>query len=357
MKLLPPNIDFTLLVSDISNANREIGKLDGKLNNLPNYNLLISPLLTKESVASSQIEGTQATVEDVYKYEAEGKTSENNAKEQDIKEIINYRKAVQIAVDELSVKPIGENFLKKMHLILMDSVRGHNKNRGSFRTAPVFIGKPGSTISEAIYVPPDSAEIKTLISNWEKFVHSDDMPDAIAQIAIAHYQFEAIHPFLDGNGRIGRLLIPMMLFEKKLISYPMLYISEYFEKNKEEYYYYLRLVDKEQKWEEWIKYFLKAIVEQARFTQTKIDAMNNLYKDTKDKLNEFNSVYSVNLLDIIFENPIVTFKKIKHQIKTDSYQTIFNLLKKFEQAHILTEITGSKRNKIYIFNELLDIVK
>ncbi len=357
LKLLPPRIDYSLFIKEISEANRVLGSLAGLLANIPNQTLLTSPLLTKEAVASSKIEGTQATIEDVFKYEAEGKKSENNAKEQDIREILNYREAINFSVKLLEERPIGANFIKQLHSILLNSVRGSNKDKGNFRKVPVFIGKPGATIDNAVYVPPDCSELDNLISNWEKFINSENEPDVLVQTAISHYQFEAIHPFLDGNGRIGRLLIPIMLYQKEVLTYPLLYISEYFERNRDDYYYFLRLVDAENNWETWIKYFLISIKEQAKDTQKKIIRMLEIYKSVKDKILSFNSIYAINLLDIIFENPITSFNNIKQKINSNSNQTIYNLLKKFEDAKVLTEITGAQRNKIYVFDDLIHIIK
>ncbi|HKI46661.1 MAG TPA: Fic family protein [Balneolales bacterium] len=357
LKLLPPKIDYSQLIKEISDANRALGELKGLLANIPNPDLLTTPLLTKEAVASSKIEGTQATIEDVFKYEAEGKSTENDSKEQDVREIINYRLAIREAVELLKKKAIGENFVKKLHSTLLNSVRGENKDRGNFRKIPVFIGKPGATIENAIFVPPGATEMVELISNWEKYINSNDEPDPLVQTAIAHYQFEAIHPFLDGNGRIGRLLIPIVLYDKETLSYPLLYVSESFENNREDYYGCLRLVDDENDWISWIKYFLRSIKTQAEDTQEKVKDMLTLYKETKDKLSVFNSQYGIELLDIIFENPAVSFKSIKSEIRTNSYQTIYNLLNKFEKDGILREITGNKRNKIYVFDKLMKIIR
>ncbi|UII21444.1 Fic family protein [Fulvivirga ligni] len=190
-----------------------------------------------------------------------------------------------------------------------------------------------------------------------KYINSQEEPDPLVQTAIAHYQFEAIHPFLDGNGRIGRLLIPIILYEKNILSYPLLYVSEYFENNKQEYYNFLRLVDTEEDWTSWIRFFLNSIKIQAEDTQTKVKDMLELYKKTREKLVNFNSQYAVDLLDIIFENPIVSFKSIRLQIKTNSYQTIYNLLNKFEEESILRQITKGRRNKVYIFEDLLKTIR
>ncbi len=357
LKKLPPKVDYNQLIKEMGEANRVLGNLNGLLANLPNQSLLISPLLTKEAVASSKIEGTQATIEEVFKYEAEGKNSEKDAKEQDIKEIINYRMAIHEAIELLKERPIGENFIKNLHRTLLNSVRGSSKDRGNFRRNPVFIGKLGASIENAIYIPPEVTELSGLISDWEVYVNSKNELDALVQIAIAHYQIEAIHPFLDGNGRIGRLLIPILLYEKGILSYPLLYVSEYLERNKDEYYSMLRMVDNEDNWEPWIQFFLKSIKEQALDTQNKILKMLDLYQTTKKSLDGFNSQYAIPLLDIIFENPVTSFRNIKHKLSAKSYQTIYNLLDKFQEQKILFEITGEKRDRIFVFDELMKIIR
>lgn len=356
-KMLPPKVDYLKLIRPLAEANNALGELKGSLGLIPNQKILASPLLTKEAVASSKIEGTQATIEEVFKFEAEGRKNESDSKAEDIREIINYRHAIEYATNLLAKRPLGENLIKSLHSILLQSVRGETKDRGNYRRIPVFIGKPGATIDKAIYIPPPVNELIPLLSNWEKYINSDDEPDYLVQAAVAHYQFEAIHPFLDGNGRIGRLLIPLMLFQKEILTYPILYISEYFESHKDEYYYNLRLVDQKEDWTSWIIFFLKAIKVQAEDTKSKVDKMLLLYKEIKDKLASMKSAFGIALLDIIFANPVVTYPMIKDQLSTNSKQTIFNLLNKFEKEGILKEITGASRNRAYLFKDLMDIIK
>jgi len=347
LPLLPPKIDYSQLIKEIGDANRAIGELKGLLARLPNPSLLTTPLLTKEAVASSKIEGTQATIEEVFIYEAEGKNTERDSREQDIREIINYRIAIQDALELIKKRPVGENFIKQLHSTLLNSVRGENKDRGNFRRIPVFIGKPGAKMEDAIYIPPNANELPNLLSNWERYVNSENEPDPIVQIAIAHYQLEAIHPFLDGNGRIGRLLIPIMLYYRNLLTHPILYVSEFFENNREEYYYNLRQVDEKEDWISWIRYFLNSITVQSLDTQKKVLNMYALYSDVKEKLVSFNSQYAVPLLDIIFAQPIVSVSFIKEKLPANSKQTIYNLLEKFENEKILEEITVKETRLMY----------
>ena len=354
---LPPKIDYVSLIKEIGQAREALGELKGLLINVSNFDLLVSPLLTKEAVLSSQIEGTQATLEDVLKYEAEDKFSQDDRKERDIREILNYRRAIHLAIKELKKKPIGENFIKKLHFVLLDSVRGSNKDRGNLRRMQVYIAQPGMPMEEAIYIPPPIPELPRLLSNWEKYINSYQEKDVLVQIGVAHYQFEAIHPFTDGNGRIGRLLIPIFLYQRKILPYPVLYISEYFEKHRREYYDLLNQVSQKGDWESWLKFFLDAIRIQSQRTAAIIYQTKFLYETLKRDISAVNSIYAINLLDAIFTKPIITFASIKNKIKPKSYQTIYNLLEKFVKMKILKPLPGRKRNKIYIFPELLKILE
>ena len=354
---LPPKIDYVSLIKEIGQAREALGELKGLLINVSNFDLLVSPLLTKEAVLSSQIEGTQATLEDVLKYEAEDKFSQDDRKERDIREILNYRRAIHLAIKELKKKPIGENFIKKLHFVLLDSVRGSNKDRGNLRRMQVYIAQPGMPMEEAIYIPPPIPEFPRLLSNWEKYINSYQEKDVLVQIGVAHYQFEAIHPFTDGNGRIGRLLIPIFLYQRKILPYPVLYISEYFEKHRREYYDLLNQVSQKGDWESWLKFFLDAIRIQSQRTAAIIYQTKFLYETLKRDISAVNSIYAINLLDAIFTKPIITFASIKNKIKPKSYQTIYNLLEKFVKMKILKPLPGRKRNKIYIFPELLKILE
>jgi len=354
---LPPTIDYTALIKEIGKTHNALGQLNGLLVNIPNPDLLITPFLTKEAVLSSRIEGTQATLEEVFEYEAQEKQSEEGEKEKDIREIINYRRAMDVAVKELKKKPIGENLIKKTHHCLLHSVRGANKDRGNLRRMQVYIGPPGASIEEASYVPPPISKIPSLLSNWEKYLNTDQEQDPLIQIGVAHYQFEAIHPFMDGNGRIGRLLIPLFLYHKKLLPYPLLYISEFFDEHRKDYYNLLNDVSKKGDWNSWLRFFLNALATQSMRTQKTGFQIINLYQKLKTESIATGSVYAINLLDIIFTTPVVSFVSIKKRLTTKSNQTIYNLLAKFVAKGILQEMSGRKRNRIFIFKQLLTILR
>lgn len=355
---LPVKIDYHPLFGQITQSHRAIAKLDAMLSQLINPQLLERALLTKEAVMSSQIEGTQATINDVFKFEAKGEKNYETEKHADIQEIINYRRALEKGVSMLSQRPISENLIKELHAILLQSVRGHNKAPGEFRRNMVYIAKPGSPIDEATFVPPLPTLIPELFSNLERYINSEDEQDLLVQIAIAHYQFESIHPFMDGNGRIGRLIISLFLFEKKLLSYPYLYLSEYFENNRKEYYELLRNVSLKNDWNSWILFFLKGLEEQAKKAQDLAQKINNLYNSIDENISELKSIYTSAFFHALFKQPVFTSKSIRKIIKVKNNQTLFDLINKFEKAGLIVEITkNQKRNKMYMFKKLINIVQ
>jgi Fic family protein len=356
--LLPPTIDYNKIFKELSRAHKAVGELQGVLANIPNKFLLIDPLLTKEAVASSKIEGTHATLEEVYKYEVVKKQAEGYEKEQDLVEVLNYRKALKFAIEKINKEqaPIGENFIKVIHSILLDSARGEKRDPGNIRRNQVYIGSPRRS-DEASYIPPPPMELPRLLSNWEKYVNANENEDPLVIAAVSHYQFEAIHPFMDGNGRIGRILIPIILFQKGYLDYPFLYMSENFEQDRDNYIFWLRKMDKDKSWEDWIRFFLISISIQALNSKIKALNMLILYEKKKKVTSSMNSKYAWNLLDILFSNPIVSFKTLRNLMNAKSNQTIYNLLDKFTKAGILVEIGDEKRNSLYIFQELLDVIE
>ncbi|MFA6198386.1 MAG: Fic family protein [Patescibacteria group bacterium] len=354
--LLPPKFSYELLIKDIGEARDALGELRGLLTHVKNHALLTAPLLTKEAVTSSSIEGTQATLEEVYRYEAEQKTSQISEKDKDIREIINYRWAMQTAVSEMKVRPIGENLLKKIHSILLNSVRGANKDRGNIRRIQVHIGVPGRPVEEARYIPPPPQVISSLLHNWENYIHSKMEKDPVVEIGVAHYQFEAIHPFTDGNGRIGRLLIPLQLYQKGILPYPVLYTSQYFERHKKVYYDQLRSVSSDNDWTGWLQFFLNAVTIQSLETKKTIIQMIRLYDNLKEKTDDMQSRYAVGVLDLIFKNPVISVSTIRKNIGAKSPQTLYNLVDKFIAMKILQPAGSRKRNQIYVFRALLKIV-
>ena len=264
---------------------------------------------------------------------------------------------MNLGVKSLKTLPLSENLIKKLHATLLKSGRGHNKAPGEFRKIQVYIGKPGANIAEASYIPPSANDIIPLFSNLEKYLNSNEEKDKLIQIAVAHYQFEAIHPFLDGNGLVGRLIISLFLYEKKLLSHQFLYLSEFFEEHRQDYYELLRGVSEKQDWKNWIKFFLNAITTQAQKAEEIGKEIIKLHGVFKEKIIDIGSIYSNNLLDAIFVRPIFTTASLRPHIKIKNTQTFFSLVAKFVDTGILHEVNPKKkRNKVYAFYELIKLL-
>jgi Fic family protein len=318
--------------------------------------LLLTPLLTKEAVSSSSLEGTQATIEEVFRYEAADRELRDEELRMDAHEIINYRRAIEASVEELNKRAIGENLLKTAHSILLDSVRGSRKNPGQFRRGFVYVGNRSLGIQKASLIPPPPEELPRLIANWETYINRKNQEDSLVQIAVAHYQFEAIHPFADGNGRIGRLVIPLFLLERGLLPSPVLYISEFFEQSRETYTAELRAVDREGQWTPWITFFLEAVTKQALRTTAAIQQINTLYERLKGQVSQWGSAHALAMLDQIFIRPAVNYSSLKNVLKA-SHQTIYTLLDRFEQEGILVLVGALPKSRTYVFAQLIDLLK
>lgn len=351
------SIDWEPLIPWMGRANRELCRYDGLLGVMPNPDILLTPLTTQEAVLSSRIEGTQATLGEVFKYEA-GEAPAEESKRVDIHEIINYRIAMKVAEDELKTRPFSLNLLKKIHLVLLDSVRGRDKARGDFRRVQNWIGRAGSPIDKADFIPPEPAKIMEYLDNWEKYYHMD-RPDLLVQLAIVHAQFEIIHPFLDGNGRLGRMIIPLYLFEKNILSHPTFYISAYFEEHREEYVERLRSLGNEpDAWNQWVLFFLRALHQQALANTEKARQIFNLYEDLKGRFIDItHSQYAVPLLDAMFMRPIFAGSKIDQIEGKPTKPTMFSMLNKLKQAGILKVITpgSGRRPQVLGLTELVNL--
>lgn len=350
-------VNWEPLIPLIARANRALAYYDGILQGVTNSELLLSPMTTQEAVLSSRIEGTQATLGDVLNFEAGEAPSEPERKE-DILEIRNYQRALQLGQEELRTKPFSLNLLKKLHSVLLDSVRGRNMGRGEFRKIQNWIGSPGSPIEKAEFIPPAPNRLLEYLDNWEKYYHME-RPDHLVQLAIVHAQFEIIHPFLDGNGRVGRMLIPLFLFEKEILSRPLFYLSAYFEANRDMYVHRLRnLGQQAQAWNEWIEFFLLAIQEQAVVNSEKARAMINLYGEFKRKiLNLTHSQFAVPLLDHMFAKPVFKSSDFKNMPGMPSYPMVITLLGQLKTAGILKVIRegSGRRPQILALPELINL--
>lgn len=356
--LLPPEVDLTQLIKLIADAREALARYDEAVTRLPNPAIIRRAFETKEAVSSSKIEGTQATLEDVLEQDAEEVTEESNEKERDYREIANYRRAIFQGKRLLEDRPLSENVIKDLHRLLLNSVRGKNKTPGEFRHHQVHIGPPGATIDEATYVPPVHTEIPRLFSDLVNYMQNDDQPDRLVQTAIAHYQFEAIHPFADGNGRVGRLIIPIYLYEKGATAYPNLYISDFLEVHRRDYYEALARVSNEGDWITWLSFFLRAVREQAKVLKMRVDAVNSLYQEIHSALPKFNSIYAPSFLDALFSLPVFSANSIGREAAIPHAQTTYNLINKFIEEGLIVDLTSHKsRNKLYAFSKLMEIIE
>ena len=355
-KLPLDDVAWESLLPSIIKANSTLARFDGLLENIQNPFLFLSPLMTQEAVLSSRIEGTQASLNDILEYEASPKRKKDNYN--DIEEVINYREALQYAEKELEKRPICLNLVKDIHSILLKGVRGQNKARGEFRKIQNWIGPPGSSMETASFVPPSPEILLDSLSNWEKYCHYEGR-DRLVQLAIIHAQFEIIHPFLDGNGRLGRILIPLFLYEKRLLKYPALYVSEFFEKSREDYYQKLRHITESNTWTQWIEYFLLAIVKQAEINTQRAKQVAKLYEEMKSTIqNVTKTRNAIEIQDflfkkIMFETP--DFTKNASLSKPHAARVLKNLLKN----GIVNTISPSKgrRPAIYGFTRLMEIIE
>lgn len=332
-------IEWEPLIPLIGRANRHLAEYNGVLYALPNPEVLLSPLTTQEAVLSSKIEGTQATLGEVLKFEA-GEQPELEYRRLDIQEILNYRQALQEAEEELQGRPFNLNLLLRLHNTLLDSVRGRGKARGCFRTEQNWIGTAGCSMHEAQFVPPEPGEaLRRALHNWETYYHLEQ-PDALVQLAVIHAQFEILHPFLDGNGRLGRILIPLFLFEKQVLSRPMFYLSEYLETHRDMYIARLREIGRSANaWNAWIDFFLRGLIEQARSNISKARQIHDLYTELKMRVLDLtHSQYAIPLLDLMFQRPIFQSTHLDGQPTMPSKPMIMNMLGKLKRENILVTI-------------------
>ena len=356
-KSLPPNPPIRYdgeLQSLLSKADRALARLDGMTTVLPNPDLFIAMYVKKEALLSSQIEGTQASLEGVLEFEADLIPKENI---DEIKEVINYIKALNCGMERLKELPMSLRLIKEIHKILLEGTRGADRNPGEFRRSQNWIGAPGFPISEAIFIPLPPDSVIPAMGEFEKFLHQESNIPSLVKIALVHAQFETIHPFLDGNGRIGRLLITFYLFWKGILSKPLLYLSFYLKKKRVEYYDLLMKVRIEGVWENWVKFFLAGVSETCEEAANTARAIIQLKEDLITKLYESSvgSIYGVKLIDLLFITPLISVREISDKLNI-SKEAANELVKKFEKINILKEITGKRRYKKFSFPPYIEIM-
>jgi Fic family protein len=350
---LPPPLtwDQELTVS-LSAADRAIGGLAGEGRRLPNPHLFIRPLVRKEAVLSSRIEGTQATLGELLAAEADAAAVRRSA---DLQEVGNYVTALEYGLERLETLPVSLRLVRELHECLMRGVRGDAATPGEFRRSQNWIGPPGCTLENATYVPPPPSELMACLDSWERFLHDDALPPLI-HAALAHAQFEAIHPFLDGNGRVGRLLITLLLVEREIIPSPLLYLSAYFEATREEYYQRLLGVTEGGGWEEWLIYFLRGVTLQSRDAVDRIRLIDDLFAKWKHGLARGRSQLPERALDMFVENPFWTVGGVAGRLEV-AFTTAQRAIDRLEAAGIVAQVGRRQRNRVYCAEEILNVLE
>ena len=315
-------------------ANRQLAEYNGRLRHLPNSDLLISPLRLQEAVLSSRIEGTLATMSEVLQFEA-GEPPDRESRRRDIEEILNYRHALDTAMKGLAKRPFNLNLLLQLHRILLTSVRGYNKAPGEFRRTQNYVGSIKGGVEHIRFTPPEWSTLAQSLTNWENYYHADEEP--LVRLALVHAQFEFLHPFLDGNGRLGRILIPVFLCEHGILSQPTFYLSEYMEERRDEYVDHLNQLGRSKTgWRDWTEFFLNAVTEQARRNIIKADAILSLYDSLKLRFVEAaGSRYAIPLLDSAFVRQYFQASQLTWQGKAPSKPTLMKLLRDLEAAQLV----------------------
>ena len=352
---LPPAPPIELsedIVSLLVKANSQLAVLESVATRIPNVELFVSMYVRKEALMSSQIEGTQATLEDVLDPMLDANTNRNVA------DVVNYIKATEFAIERLQTLPLCNRLIKETHAVLMEGVRGQEKSPGEFRYSQNWIGGQGSTLKNARYIPPAPDDMLDAMSDLEKYINADDELDALIRAALIHYQFETIHPFLDGNGRVGRLLITLFLMEKKVLTTPALYISYFLKKNRVEYYDRMIEVRAKGNYEQWVKFFLQAIMESAEDATATIDELIVLHDTNVDKISKLgraakNAMLVFNYLE---SNPIIEIRKTAEALGI-TFNTASSAVNRLVDAGILVQTTDTSRNRTFAYEAYLNILR
>ena len=354
---LPPALTWTpKLVRALSDADHLIGRLAGEGGRLPNPHLLMRPFIKREAVLSSRIEGTQATLGELL--EAEVGVAVDRSPD-DLREVANYVAALEYGIKRLQKLPLSLRLMRELHGLLMKGVRGERATPGEFRRSQNWIGAPGSTLAQASFVPPSPDHLMDCLGAWEKFLHENSTPPLI-QVALAHYQFEAIHPFLDGNGRVGRLLITLFLVERGILPTPLLYLSAFFEATRRDYYELLSAVSARGDWESWLIYFLNGVARQSEDALSRAERINKLLERWRLEASKTTggppSLVPLKLVDMLASNPFLTVKKAATQLGV-AFTTAQRGIDRLEKAGVLRRVSEAKRDRVYCAKQIFDILE
>ena len=350
---LPPRFEWDdTMVTLLSRADIALGRLSGLIETISRPDLLVYSFIRREAVLSSRIDGVQASLSDLLFYEVA-----QIEKQPDVKEIYNYVRALEYGLDHLDEFPLSLSFLRELHSVLMRDVNEENTRPGEFRSSQIWKGPPGCTLEQAIFVPPPVDEMYECLNQMESFLNSDINLPYLVQAALIHYQLESIHPFLDGNGRIGRLLILLLFYMKGVFSKPLLYLSAYLEQNREEYFTYLLEVSRKGNWKQWIHFFLQGVISEAEDTVQRAHLLLKLHQDCHKAISrKHRSPLLGQVIDHIFMQPVVMVKSVQEQLNV-TFPAANKAIQVLAGENILTEITGRKRNKVYIAQDVLTILE
>ena len=350
---LPPEITWNnQLINGLSRADHILGMLSREGSRLPNPHLLIRPFVIREAVLSSKIEGTQATLGEILADQAGAHVKRTP---DELQEVQNYIIALDYGIKRLNNFPLSLRVIKEIHEILMQGVRGAHATPGEFRRSQNWIGRPGCTLMTAKYVPPTPEDLLDSLSKFESFLHDRSLPPLI-HIALCHYQFEAIHPFLDGNGRIGRLLITLLLIEQKILPAPLLYLSAFFEATRDEYYKQLYNLSSQGTWQEWFLYFLDGITTQSLDVLSRAERINTSISDWQMKFGNSASGALQHIIKHFAVNPYLTIPKIAESLGL-AYTTVQRAIEKLEHAGIIKQVSEGKRDRVYCATQILNILE
>jgi Fic family protein len=349
---LPPAFEWSpALVSSLSDADRAIGRLAGEGSRLPNPHLLIRPFIRREAVLSSRIEGTQATLGELLASEAGAAAKRSPT---DLREVANYVAALEFGIKRLRELPLSLRLVKELHATLMEGVRGNAAQPGDFRRTQNWIGPQGCTLANATYVPPPPAEMREALGAWERFLHDRSLPPLV-QIGLAHSQFEAIHPFLDGNGRVGRLLITLFLIERGVLPAPLLYLSAFFEATRWQYYSNLLEVTQRGDWTAWLGYFLNGVARQAEDASGRAARISALLAKWKLAVSASPSRAAASLIDLLAENPFWAVGRIAERLDV-AFTTAQRAVDLLARHRILAKVGTARRDRVFVAKAILEIL-
>ncbi len=354
-KPLPPDPPIQLdseMILLLSQAAMALGRLDGMSTTLPNVDLFVAMYVNKEAVLSSQIEGTQASLIDVLAFEADAAFPENP---QDIEEVFNYINALNYGLERLDTIPLSLRLIREIHRLLMQGVRGADRYPGEFRTSQNWIGHLGGTMGTAKFVPPSPADMNKALDDLEKFIHEEILLPLLLKVGLVHAQFETIHPFLDGNGRVGRLLITFILCSEGVLRKPLLYLSHFFKAHRLEYYEHLQKIRDEGDWESWLKFFLQGVNEVAReatATANKIVQLREKHRDIIATNFSRSAGSAYQLLEYLYKRPVITANGVA-KVTGLSYQNANRLVMKFQELGLLRQMDTYQRNRRFIYSDYL----